>query len=308
MSDVGDYTNWSSGEWFAGQIYDGAGPIYAMVEFGGPVYSFKHDSIHRSRYVGGSVKVDTQQVWSGAGCSHRNGAAAGATGILFAGYTKSDTGSPTTPFYWFDGVNAPILTNPFTNIGDSNSIFTIVYDIHRDIFTAWDTTAVVAYYFNPATMKWGRHTTPYGASPGSVKPVDGIGHYGRRTPSPTSPGWVTPSANVLRRFSPGSASSTGYVETTKFGTADRKLNFNRITPRIRRQTDLGTQSESVTASCFRELHDTSTSSTPTYTKSSTRYRWDGQASDNFARFKYSFTDYDVEIDDLLPEAVPAGKN
>ena len=307
MSDVGDYTNWATGEWFAGQVFDGVGPINAAVEFGGPVYSFKMDSIHRHRYVGGTVKVATDQVWSGLGCGSRNAACAGATGILFQGYAKSDTGSPPVPFYWYDGVNPPVLTNPFTTIGSSSTASRISYDVFRDIFTVWDGTAL--YYFSPRLMAWGRGTVQMGSSPGSLKPVLSLGMYGLRSPSPTTPSWVTPSADVLRRFSvatPGTG--TSYVETTKFGTANQKLNFSRVIPRVRRLVDVGTQSEAVTASCFRELHDTSASSTPTYTKSANRYRWDGMASDNFMRFKYSATDYDVEIDDLEPEAKPAGKN
>jgi hypothetical protein len=309
MSDVGDYTNWSTGEWFAGTVYDGAGSINGAVEFGGSVYSFKLDCIARHRYVGGVVKVDTQIVWSGAGASSRNAVCAGATGILFAGYAKADPGSPTVPFYWFDGVSPPVLTNPLTTIGNTSSAWTIVYDAYRDMFTAWDRTALAAYYFSPRSMAWGRATAAYGSSPGNVRIVDGQGIYGRRTPSPTAPGWVTPSADVLRRFSPTTTGAgTCYVETAKIGTASAKWNFNRCTPKLRRRVDVGTQSESVTASCFRELHDTSASSTPPYTKFSGRHRWDGQASDNFIRFKYSATDYDVEIEDLTPEAIPAGKN
>jgi hypothetical protein len=309
MSDVGDYTNWSTGEWFAGTVHDGAGPINGAVEFGGAVYSSKMDNIARHRYVGGVQKVDTQVVWSGAGCGSRNAMCAGATGILFAGYRKSDPGSPTIPFYWFDGVNPPVLTNPATTIGNSSSTWTIVYDQHRDMFTAWDSTGLAAYYFSPKMMAWGRATAPYGASPGGVKVVDGQGIYGRRTPSATPPGWVTPSTDVLRRFSPTTTGAgTCYVETAKYGLQSAKLNFNRCTPKLRRLVDVGTQSEAVTASCFRELHDTSAASTPTYTKASGRHRWDGQASDNFIRFKYSATDYDVEIEDLSPEAIPAGKN
>jgi hypothetical protein len=309
MSDVGDYTNWSTGEWFAGTVYDGAGPINAAVEFGGAVYSSKMDNLVRHRYVGGVQKVITETVWSGVGCGQRNAMCAGSTGILFAGYHKADPGSPPVPFYWFDGVNPPVLTNPLTTIGDGSSSWTIVYDSHRDMFTAWDRTALRAYYFSPKDMAWGRASAPYGATPGNVKIVDGQGIYGRRTPSPTTPAWVTPSTDVLRRFSPTTTGAgTCYVETAKFGTQSSKLNFNRCTPRLRRLVDVGTQSESVTASCFRELHDTSASSTPTYTKASGRHRWDGQAADNFIRFKYSATDYDVEIEDLTPEAIPAGKN
>ena len=222
--------------------------------------------------------------------------------MLFQGDANTNVGSPPVIFYWYDGVNPPVNTNPFTTIGSSSTQSRITYNALRNRFTVWD--GAVAYYFSPETMSWGRSTVPCGASPGSIKPTlgpNGDGHV-----------WVTSSASVLRRFWDGSVGvgSPGscYVETTKFGTANQKLNFSRVIPRLRRLVDVGTQSEAVTASCFRELHDTSASSTPTYTKSANRYRWDGMASDNFMRFKYSATDYDVEIDDLEPEANPAGKN
>ena len=308
MSDVGDHTNWSTGEWFSGVVYDGAGPINGAVEFGGAVYSSKMDNIVRHRYVGGIQKVDTQTVWSGAGCGSRNAICAGATGILYAGYLKTDVGSPTTPFYWFDGVNPPTLTNPFTSIGNSSSVWTIVYDAHRDIFTAYDRAALAWYYFSPKMMAWGRATVPYGASPGNIKIVDGQGIYGRRNPSPTTPGWVTPSADVLRRFSP-TQTGTGscYVETAKYGRPDRKTRYLRVTPKLRRRVDLGTDSASLTASFFRECEDTSAASTKTVAESGSRKRFDLTAEDNYARFKVTYTDLDVEVDDIAVKTADAGE-
>jgi hypothetical protein len=54
-SDVGDYTNWTTGEAANGRLIDIAGAITAAIPFGDAVYVFKANAIYRMTYVGGTV-------------------------------------------------------------------------------------------------------------------------------------------------------------------------------------------------------------------------------------------------------------
>jgi hypothetical protein len=107
---------------------------------------------------------------------------------------------------------------------------------------------------------------------------------------------------------PGS-SATCYLQTTKTGSEEFKTVWDRLTPRLRRRTDLGTDSASLELTLFRELEDTSAQTTRTIAESGARKRFDlmgGTAADNFARFKVTWTALDVEVDDFKIRGKPAG--
>jgi hypothetical protein len=70
----------------------------------------------------------------------------------------------------------------------------------------------------------------------------------------------------------------------------------------------GTPVLALSVARFRELHDTSAQNTDSVTESTVRNRFDLNLTDNFARFKMSFTDLDIEADDLALDAVDAGKD
>jgi hypothetical protein len=307
-SDVGDYTNWSTGEAASGRIYFPAGPILSLVEWNGAGYAFKLNSIHRLRYVGGVVKWIVEKVWEGVGCGDYNTACAGASGILFAGYADSATGSPSIPMYWYDGVNPPVHVNPFTEVlptGSSTGAVRIVYQPMRDMFSIWTTSGV--WYFAPKDMAFGKNSSPIGTTSETFRPYEGNVLAGDGV-SVTTSCWSKSAANTLKLYSSRSKVGTWYVETTKTGTSGSKSKYMRATPQLRRLVDAGTQSAALAVSLFRERHDTSTSSTATGVLSSDRHRFDFLASDNFARLKLSYTDYDAEIDDLLIDGTGAGTN
>lgn len=287
-SDVGDYTNWTTGESASGRVYFPAGPIFANVSYRGAAYLFKNNSMHRLRYVGGTVKWAKEDLWEGYGCNTYNAACAGQDGILFAGPSSSDTGSPTTPYYFYDGVNEPVCVNPFTEVtGD-----TIVYHPEKNIFSVWNGNTV--YYFNPDTQMWGKNTAPFGSSPPTCKPIQG----GSVGIGPTTRAWGKSADNTLKNFTSKSHAGSGYVETSKMGDPVKKGFVTRATPLLRRRVDSGTQSDSLVATFFNRRHDTSSSFTRTFSADSDRFTFTETAADNYARFKYSFTDYDIEIDGI----------
>lgn len=302
-SDVGDYTNWATGEAASGRIYMPAGPIRAGVSFGTDVFAFKEYSIHRMRYVGGVVKWIVEKVWDGVGCAVRNGAIAGSTGILFQGKSRTDTGSPTTPYYWFDGVNPPRLVNPFTEVG----VGPMIYYPQKNIFSVWESNAV--YWYAPESGMWGRSSSPMTSPPTTTAPV--LGEYSGRASNDrglTTACYGKSAANTIKRFAGSGTTAAVYLETTKIGEPDKKLQLSRCIPLLRRRVDLGTDSVTATLTLFREREDTTAQTTRAGIAESTdRKRFDfrgGTSADNFARIKVIWTALDVEVDDFLIDGNP----
>ena len=304
-SDVGDYTNWTSGEWASGRVYQPPGPIKAAVPLNGAVYLFKSNSIHRMRYVGGSVKWSVEKVFEGIGCGLTNAACAGLGGILFLGESGiSATGTPANNFYWFDGVSAPVLVNPYTSVGTTSfanaSGVKIQFNRYRNLFTICEAGNKI-YTYLPEANAWGKSTVSYASG---VILLDGDS----RSQSMLVPGWIKSAANTLVFYNPSVTIGAGarYIQTSLMGAVDSKTQFSRLIPLLRRRVDLGTDSASLTADFYRERHDTTAASSLTVAEASSRKRFDFNQSDNFARFKVTYTDLDIEIDDVLVKTRPAG--
>jgi hypothetical protein len=113
-SDVGDYTNYATGEAAAGRLIQTPGPITAGVSFGNYAIVFKGDAIYRLTYVGGVIKWTSELLYRGIGCQSRYqsltseskyNACSGAGQILFCGFYDSSIAS--SYFYLFDGTSQP---------------------------------------------------------------------------------------------------------------------------------------------------------------------------------------------------------
>jgi hypothetical protein len=93
-SDVGDYTNWTTGEAASGNLRQTSGQLTAGVVFGNDVIAFKRRGVYRGQYIGGTIKwkwdlIDASLGAWGPGC------AINADGRI---YFYGDDG-----FYSFDG-------------------------------------------------------------------------------------------------------------------------------------------------------------------------------------------------------------
>lgn len=326
-SDVGDYTNWTTGESASGRLIATPGPILAAVPFGDGVLAFKSDAIYRIRYVGGQVKWASELLYYGVGCAYlgqpantraKYHIAPGGSIVLFASYYDFATTQPTSYLYAFDGVSPPQRVNIETTVLEGP----ITYNPQEDVF------AVVArdflsgdninvYFYCPTSNAWGKCTIDVDAS--STAPV--MGSIGGKTSGGSAHErsnlpviYAQINANNIKRFEhadpPGDGVGSCYLQTSMVGRPDRKTVFNRVIPLLRRRRDLGTDSASMEMTLFRELHDTAAQTTRTISEASNRKRFDllgGVAADNFARFKVTFTALDVEVDDFLVESKDAGR-
>lgn len=175
-SDVGDYTNWTTGEAASGRLIDTPGPIVAGVVWGDAVYAFKSNSIYRGTYVGGVVKWRWEVVWQGIGASGiattfggtegKYQVVACREGIAFNAEAAADANS----VYLFDGASPPYCLNPLTTLNESASVF--CYHPIEDVLivapsygsdasgtyragTPQSNVASLYYYYSFRTRAWG---------------------------------------------------------------------------------------------------------------------------------------------------------
>jgi hypothetical protein len=174
------------------------------------------------------------------------------------------------------------------------------------------------YSYNFSSGLWGKSERVYGAT--TAVPVGTMGevsavtdHFSAAAQSPHA--WYRSAADTITLQYPlpadsGTASIAPYVESTMFGRPDRKTSFSRLTPLLRsRSTHSGFGSTdvcSLSMSTYRERHDTTPVETLPVAESTTRARFDFTRSENFARFKVTFTDLIVEVEDVLAAQKDAG--
>lgn len=326
-SDIGDYTNWTTGEAANGTFYQTPGVIACAVPFGANVYVFKTDAIMRMTYVGGTLKWQSEIAWRGMGVPRGNispqqptqdWAIATNQGIAFYGGGGK--------VYLFDGVSAPICLNPFTTIPVETISGVFTYNPSNNtlcIATSYGSSSAgqsylsasvlsssLNYYYNFETGAWGNGYGSDSELPDVTLAASGSGvvrgEYANRFESSTKPAFwmgqtIVSSGVSLRRCAPSSPSSTvtSYTHSSLYGRPDFKTHFSRVTPLLRRRTTTGTPVASLQATFFRERHDTSAADTQNISESSTRARFDLLKDENFARFKTTFSGMSVQSDDEL---------
>lgn len=319
-SDVGDYTNWSTGEAASGRILENNGPITGAVAYGNDVYVFKADSIFRMSYVGGVVKWQVQKVVQGIGCVDNlsprlggNQAVATNQGIFFCGQTRISSSPGQFAWYLFDGASQPVLLNPLSSITSGVPTYDAVWN--RAVVWYVTGTSIAFRSFSFDDGAWGNHSSvSVGGAAGDTLPLRGdhsaTGMSGSSYPTSFRPLFSTNGSGISYKVpkDPATVAGSSYLQTTKMGSSVGKTTFKRLTPQLRRRTNYssGTPVAALGVEMFRERHDTTTASTQSVTESNQRKRFDFLAADNFGRFKVTFTDMDVEVDDFAIDAKSSG--
>lgn len=327
-SDVGDPSNWSTGESASGRIYEISGPITDAISYGGHVYVFKPSAIFRMTYVGGVVKWAVQLMWRGLGVGSnlRHTAVATKRGIAFIGNTSQFLATDENyKLYLFDGASEPERLNPLTTIGTSvGETYSLQYNPIDDLLVVSPAVGSdqngnagvntsLYYYYSFESGMWGCGVGGaseylaggFGTLQGEWGAYSGLANYAG--PKPIYWSFIT--AGFLTRNNP-SRPSLCYLQTSKVGQADRKTTFIRCTPLLRRRTSLGANLASLGLELFREREDTTAQSTRSVTESTARKRFDllgGAATDTYARLYVGWSNLDVEVDDFLIESKDAGR-
>lgn len=340
VSDVGDYTNWTTGESASGRIIATPGPITAAVAYGGDVFVFKKDAIYRMSYVGGAIKWIVSLVWKGQGAGGEDFGSnakyqivATTHGIVFNGDTLSST-NLNNAVYLFDGSSQPFLLNPLTTLNACYPIY--CYHPIEDVLIlapAWGSSSAGTvltsngaiaskyYYYSFLTQQWGSGSgsDAEDMETGTTFPSNlGRGvlqgdFYARAETSIKPVYWryknVTTGIHTRCAPSAPGSGSACYLQTSKDGSNDFKTLWKGLTPRLRRRTVLGTDSAVLTVTAYRELEDTSATVTISNQAEATQGHkmFDFTVSENFARFKVLWTALDVEVEDFRIIRQGAGK-
>lgn len=318
-SDVGDYTNWTTGEAASGRLIQTPGKIVAAVAFKDCVYAFKSSSIYRGRYVGGEVKwvwevvdwtIGIDDAFANNTVLRKYAITACKDGVAFASFMYPNT-APAPCIRLFDGANPPAILNPETVLTLPAQPF-FHYDprANRLWITGGGATDHLCYSFNDDA--WGNATSNAGAVAAPYMGSWAPAHYERPIATRLSR-WVGGTDTLTMWYSEPAKSMTtaitSYVQTHKIGKWDLKTGVKRATPVLRSKTNRtgGTPLMSMTYSLFTERHDLTARSGPTaVTKSTTRDRFDWTASDTYHQIKMTFADMDIAIDEIDVKAVTAG--
>lgn len=310
-TDVGDYTNFTTGEAASGRIISTPGPISGAVNFGDDVMVFKPSAIYLMSYVGGAVKWLVRMIWNGIGLEPPGASSpncskfqvvATALGVVFRGHIGTDQDHfpgagqaeyTNTRVYLFDGARPPFLLNPLTTIGGGS--WTVYrYEPTRDMLvlcpdlgsnasglTSFGFTSLYYYYHFP-TGAWGQGcgsadeaTTDLGSN-GAIHGDWGVILPDFESTSRSRPGYwaylgVT---DELTRSVSDYQTFPGscYIQTSLYGRPDGKTDFTRNTPILRRRVDLGTDSVTCDLTLY-SAKDGSATTTRTGIAESSFGRW-----------------------------------
>jgi hypothetical protein len=319
-SDVGDYTNWTTGEAATGRLIQTPGPITAAVAFGDSVIVFKQNSVYRMRYVGGVVKWTAEVLHHSVGCSaagyesqtfEKYSACASHSGVLFTSagdpYNKTSQRA-----YYFDGVSQFIHVNPLTTLTYANT-FRIRYTPNVDIFTLSNASGSNVYFYCPSANAWGKSNVTNADSVGPV-PVLGEAIPNSDMNTPTPLGHYKSQSNKLKRYAPVAAQNFDcYIESARYGSPLVKTKFTRLTPLLQRRVNTvsGTHTVSLSVYFWPERHTAHSSPSSTQAniaESGFRNRFDFQGADTYASFLLTFSNMDVEIDDIAVASMQSGRD
>lgn len=322
VSDVGDYTNWTTGEAASGTIYQRQGPINAAVAFKDDVIVFKSNSVYRMTYVGGLVKWAISLLADGIGCNSEADAIVCGDRIIFTG---------TMGAYSFDGANFQDLMQGWNNNKTLGGATESIYwpKTNTVWFVARGTGAVAAY--NVSAGNWGTFgiyrngggatTTTYAVVRG--EPAARLAVLGSVYEFDTGANAVTlvdlAGSATSSLFSGGAQWSTSgvnaTVQTHLYGVDTGTTAFTRLTPVMMLEggpsvglgpvspTDAGM---TATITPYDGPDGSGQGTTKNLISSTARNRFDFAVTARYAIFTVSCSNSYFEIDDVTVASKPAG--
>ena len=313
-SDVGNHTNWTTGESASGPINHRPGPITAAVALRDEVIVFKENSSYRMRYVGGLVKWTVELLSDVCGalgpgsvvstgdvvavCDYKNGA------YLFDGAAirRIDDGFKA---YLIQIVGSPVAAQYFRS--------------QESLWWNIPTSAVLQY--NLKYQAWGKFTaqcpTSQAVTPNHVL-MTGTGIYDELRGA-TFINVHTASAPILSSFAEDEAAGTnntaltGYVTTGLFGSHGVSTEASRIIPHLKIPSSIvGTTNvpaaTAMTLTPYTQSNPEGTASagSPVACSTIAEKRFDYLKAAGWQKFKITFTSTPWEIEDVLATTRSAG--
>lgn len=324
-SDVGDYTQWTpaaSNDSANGRLLDTNGPITGVCVLGNYVYAFKSDAIYRGSYIGGTFKWRWELVYRGIGMNADSKWSICPAGqyIAFMG-EGFDSASGSAQIYLFDGASAPVCVNEELSLTEYQYRF--YFDsIESALYLVSQSPAAAnpCHSYNTKSRLWGKSEASYGEAAKIAFPIMGesgaiSAHIFTGSNSARAPVcWYLSSAENLKLQYPTNASSASatvasFVRSHRYGQQDGKTYADRVIPQLRKRTQvsgLAAGTAALEVRTFTERHDTTAATTTAVTESTMRKRFDFGKTDTYLDFKVTFTNFDIEIDDIQVDAKLAG--
>ena len=340
-SDVGDYTNWTTGEAASGRILENNGPITGAIPYGNDIIVFKEDSIFRMTYVGGVVKWQIQRIYNGIGMADRQwygsgistgGASNGCSavvettaGLFFPGGQTTNGNSTLNKreYYLFDLVSPPRCLT--IDVGVGTDVGTPVFDTATQTVTLFNyepsvpsDTINTRYYYNLIDDAWGKSSAssagqphiPLRGSSAATTHTTGGGSRNRQFFTYAADKIVRNYANPPSIY----GAHTSFIKSHKMSGPQQGVwgaqqwRFGPAAPILKGRNNSGiTPSLSMTVDTFTESHDTSAAATATVSEATARDRFDFTKSDSFCQLKLSVTDAYIDIEDISCLIAPAGR-
>lgn len=324
-SDVGDYTNWTTGEAASGTIYQRPGPITAAVAFKDDVIVFKKNSVYRMTYVGGLVKWSVLLIADGVGCDSEHDAMVCGDRIIFTGSFGA---------FSFDGASFQDLMPGWNNSKTLGGATEVIY---------WPKTQTVWFVFHGAGIvipynvtagNWGNFGLYMNGGAASLttyamvrgEPAARLAVLGAAYEFDTSSNAV-----ALINLSAGSSNTViagkaewstsginALVQTHLYGVDTGTTSFTRLTPVMivaggpaatganGQPTSPADTGMTLTAIPFDGPDGSGQGATKTATSSTARCRFDFALTARYVVFTVACSSSYFEIDDVIVASAPAG--
>lgn len=302
-SDVGDHTNWSTGEAVtATQILHTPGPITAAVAFKDEVLVFKKRGVYRMRYVGSPV------YWTVELLSSEYGASAQGSVVVcgnIAVVADEDNGA-----YFFDGASFRRIDQDgmerAIHAGPRNSVY---YSRSRSIW--WQDSGDDVIQYNLDSGAWGKFTPK--------RNTGDLTGFAVQTDSELEPVIVNVATGINPGFSEEQGASTlndlidGYLTTSYVGAPGEMTLVDRVTPVFRipegaRVTNAPVYTTLTMTPYSADGPEGSATAGTDVSASVNEKRFDLTKSARWQKFKIAIANSPFEIEDVIIRAKPAGKD
>lgn len=318
-SDVGDYTNWTTGDAVSSTpILARPGPITAAIAFKDVVLVFKRNAIFQMRYVGSPIMWTVDLICDGKGVVAPGAVCNCGEFVVFSGehgVTVFDGGSFRDISPGFDSTT---LNELFFIFGTDSSCY-----FPSENAVVFFSVNATLYVYNFTSQRWGKFK-PYLS--GGSSALTGYAmltgdSYARYDAMQTNTWQIANSGLCLVKLSADpcvvasqnswtpAASVFATIKSSYFGDERTKTAFRRVTPvsqNVYGQTTVAATGLSVVPYIGDKPDTVNATAGSAVTSSTGTNRFDVLTTGRYGAFEVKVTGAFYELDDLTVDAVPAG--
>lgn len=318
-SDVGDHTNWTTGEAASGRLLQTPGQIIAAVAHDNVVIVFKAGSIYRGTYVGGVIKWAWEVVsWhSGIGgnsTSYKYSAVSCPAGVVHQGSVPSGSATPARIMLYANGGIPQPIGNDIAYFSGTLPVFTFAPDLNMVSIVDQATSGATTYFYSFDSDRWGFGSNLSGAfAVVQGNQQDAARHYSASALH-RPVGWRATTDTLTMRAAKAAtlsgAAPISSVTSSLIGRTDRLTSISKVIPLLRRRSNTvgGTPSAALQYTTYTERHGGTAVGPTSVSEAGNRNRFDFTVTAIYTQVTITFTDMAVDIDDILVPQQDGGAN